>query len=53
MHIGFWIGWGYLILVVALSPRASFITKLLKIKTIKVIETRAAPKIIVFGVAQN
>ena len=53
MHIGFWIGWGYLILVVALSPRASFITKLLKIKTIKVIETRAAPKIIVFGGAQN
>ena len=53
MHIGFWIRWGFLILVVTLSPRSSFITKLLKINTTKVIEIRAAPKILVFGGAQN
>ena len=53
MHIGFWIRWGFLILVVTLSPRSSFITQLLKIDTTKVIEIRAAPKILVFGGAQN
>ena len=53
MHIGFWIRWGVLILVVTLSPRSSFITKLLKINTTKEIEIRAAPNILVFGGAQN
>ena len=53
MHIGFWIRWGFLILVVTLSPRSSFITKLLKINTTKVIEIRAAPKILACGGAQN
>ena len=53
MHIGFWIGPGFQILAVALSPRASFITKLLKIEMTQVIEIRAPPKNIVFGGAQD
>ena len=53
MHIGFWIGPGFQILAVALSPRASFITKLLKIKMTKVIQIRAPPKSIVFGGDQD
>ena len=53
MHIGFWIGPGFQILAVALSPRASFITKLLKIKMTQVIQIRAPPKSIAFGGDQD
>ena len=53
MHIGFWIGPGFQILAVALSPRASFITKLLKIEMTKVIQITAPTESIVFGGAQD
>ena len=53
MHMGFWIGPGFQILAVALSPRASFITKLLKIEMTKVIQITAPTESIVFGGAQD